>query len=382
MSIINQMLQKLEKRHGGREASLPEGVRAVDTPSQVRRPLALGVLLAALAVGGAYYGWTWWQHRAKPAKSVAVVGKIPDSAPQQAVPVPVQPPKIEKIEEEKLLAEVAQKLLDESEKAEQQKKNGQLGQKKKVSSGELAEANVATAVSDAPPALVKKFTRESAGKIKPYARDFAAEQAMKSVSPQQQALFYYQKALSWLQQGRVAEARSGLEEALKLDAYHLAARQALAALMVEQRQYQLAESLMQDGLNLNAEQYGFAMALARLQVERGDIRSALDTLLKSLPHAADNAGYQAFLAALLQREEQHKNAIEHYQAALRLAPSGAWQVGLGISLQAENRLAEAQEAFGQAKASSELTPELAAFVEQRLRIIRKQPQPQAPIETK
>jgi len=124
-------------------------------------------------------------------------------------------------------------------------------------------------------------------------------------------------------------------------------------------------------LTLNAEQYGFAMALARLQIERGDNQAALDTLYKSLPHAADNAGYQAFLAALLQRAEQHKKAIEHYQAALRLAPSEAWQIGLGISLQAENRLAEAQEAFSHAKASNELTPELSVFVEQRLRIIKK-----------
>ena len=282
------------------------------------------------------------------------------------------------------MAEAAQKLLDESlkqteaaEKSEKPAKNAATqGQNKDVSPGEI----VAMEPKENPvQPQVKKYSRENAGKIKltPTSRDVVVEQEipMKSVSPQQQALFYYQKALSWIQQGRVAEARSGLEEALKLDAYLLAARQALAALMVEQRQYQQAEMLMQDGLALNAEQYGFAMALARLQVERGDIRAALDTLNKSLPHAVDNAGYQAFLAALLQRAEQHKKAIEHYQIALRLAPSGAWQIGLGVSLQAENRLAEAQEAFGQAKVSNELTPEMSAFVEQRLRMIKKMLQP-------
>lgn len=372
MSIINQMLQKLEKRHGGRDILLPEGVRAVATASQVRRPLALGVLLAALVLGGGYYGWTWWQKQAKPAKSVAVAGNIPGSAPPQEAPTPVTPPQAEKIEEEKQLAEVAQRLLEESEKSEKQKKPAGLPEQKKKKDampGEMTDA--AVAVGDLSQALVKKYSRESAGKVRPVARDIVAEQAMKLVSPQQQALFYYQKALSWLQQGRMAEARSGLEEALKLDAYHLAARQALAALMVEQRQYHQAELLMQEGLNLNAEQYGFAMALARLQVERGDTQAALGTLYKSLPHAVDNAGYQAFLAALLQRAEQHKKAIDHYQAALRLAPSGAWQVGLGISLQAENRLAEAQDAFANAKASTDLTPDLAIFVEQRLKMVTK-----------
>jgi len=53
-----------------------------------------------------------------------------------------------------------------------------------------------------------------------------------------------------------------------------------------------------------------------------------------------------------------------------LKNSGAWQVGLGISLQAENRLVEAQDAFGRAKASGDLTPELLVFVEQQLRIIK------------
>lgn len=400
MSIINQMLQKLEQRRGGQDASLPAGVRAVASVATSRSPLMLGVLVAALAAGGGYYSWTVWQQRSKPAKSVAVAGKIPGSPPQAIAPE--QP---SKAEEEKQLAEIAQKMLEESLKQPEQsdksesssKKTGAHGSKriKGVASGESASGeprepkpgmdgagNVSEASQAPKPFTIKGASRESTGKIKSVARDTAAERAMKSMSPQQQALFHYQKALSFFQQGRVAEARSGLEEALKLDPHHLAARQALAGLMVEQRQYHQAELLMQDGLNLNTEQYGFAMALARLQVERGDIRAALDTLHKSLPSAIDNAGYQAFLAALLQRAEQHKKAIEHYQAALHLASSGAWQMGLGISLQAEGRLAEAQEAFGQAKISNELGPDLSTFVEQRLRMIKKLLHTQVPGDAK
>ncbi|MFA7239198.1 MAG: tetratricopeptide repeat protein [Sulfuricellaceae bacterium] len=384
MSIINQMLLKLEKRHGGRVASLPDGVRAVATASQAaRRPLALGVVLAVLAAMGGYYGWTWWQHKTKPAKSVAVSGKIPGMAPRQNPKAPAPPPKVEKIEEVPPLPEevvqklVVQKLQEEPEKPEKRKNSAAHAPKKKAAPSEMTEAGAVAAVSDASQSLAKKYSRESAGKLKPVSPDAEAGQGttMKSVSSQQQALFYYQKAQSWLQQGRVSEARSGLEEALKLDPRHLAARQALAALMVEQRQYHQAELILQEGLNSDAEQYGFAMALARLQVERGDTQAALDTLYKSLPHAAANAGFQAFLAALLQRAEQHKKAIEHYQAALRLMNSGAWQVGLGISLHAENRSAEALEAFGRAKASGDLTPDLSVFVEQQLRIIKKTLQP-------
>jgi MSHA biogenesis protein MshN len=373
MSIINQMLQKLEQRRGGRDGSMPDGVRAVAAvaASNNRRPLLLGVLAAIVLAGGGFYGWTRWQLHAKPVKSVAVAGKIPATATLPITPAPLP---MAKKEEEKPPAEIAESPPEAPIK--QAEKQLHKRKKQPYASEMMAQAKegkpdeiVPAKPMESSQSSTDKPSRKSVGKIR-IARD-GQDQAIKSVTPQQQALFHYQKALSWLQQGRVAEARSDLEDSLKLDPQLLAARQALAGLLVEQRQYQQAELLLQEGLNLNAEQYSFAMALARLQVERGDTRSALDTLYKSLPHAADNAGYQAFLAALLQRSEQHKKAIEHYQAALRLAPSGAWQMGLGISLQAENRLAEAQEAFGRAKDSNGLSSDLLTFVEQRLRMIKK-----------
>jgi MSHA biogenesis protein MshN len=41
-------------------------------------------------------------------------------------------------------------------------------------------------------------------------------------------------------------------------------------------------------------------------------------------------------------------------------------MGLGISLQAESRVPEAQEAYGRAKASNTLSPALLAYVDQKL----------------
>lgn len=375
MSIINQMLHKLEQRRGSRDASMPEGVRAVarGTDGMKRRSLMVGGFVAAILAGGIYYGWLWWQQSAKPVKSVAVAGKIPGAEIQSQVPVPKAAEKIEdektSVDEAKLEAAAKQLLKSEQKTVQKKKKELPAGSHDVLAHvGKVDELVPNLPAASFSPAE-KKPSRESAGKIK-IARD-TQEHSIKSVTPQQQALFHYQKALSWLQQGRVAEARNGLEEALKLEPGYLVSRQALAGLLVDQRQFTQAEQVLQEGLNLNPEQSGFAIALARLQVERGDIRSALDTLYKGLPYGAEKADYQAFLAALLQRSEQHKKAIEHYQAALRLEPSAAWQMGLGISLQAEHRLSDALEAFGRAKASNELAPDLSTFVEQRLRMIKK-----------
>jgi MSHA biogenesis protein MshN len=178
----------------------------------------------------------------------------------------------------------------------------------------------------------------------------------------------YRKGTVWLNQGRMAEAQEAFEAALNLyPAYH-AARQALVGVFVETKKLVDAEHVLQDGLALAPAQIGFAMALARLQVDRGDAAQAASTLRKGLDYAQGNADYVAFFAALLQRQGRHEEAIEQFQAALRVKPAtGVWWLGLGISLQAANRAAEAQDAFRRARATNNLSPELAAFADQRLK---------------
>ena len=110
------------------------------------------------------------------------------------------------------------------------------------------------------------------------------------------------------------------------------------------------------------------MALARLQVDRGDTTQAAATLRKGLDYAQGSPDYIAFLAAVLQRQGRHEEAVEQFQAALRQKPAaGVWWLGLGISLQSANRAADAQDAFRRARATNNLSPELSAFAEQRIR---------------
>jgi MSHA biogenesis protein MshN len=188
-------------------------------------------------------------------------------------------------------------------------------------------------------------------------------------SASQRAEGEYRHALNALQDGRMTETVAALEQALKLDPGHDAARQTLVGLLIEARRPDDAIRYLQAGLALDARQPSLAMLLARLQIERGG--SGIDTLTRTLPYAgkgeSNGADYHAFLAGALQREQRHREAAEQYQAALRSAPgNGVWWMGLGMSLQAEKRNAEALEAFQRARASATLSPELLAFVERRL----------------
>ncbi len=191
---------------------------------------------------------------------------------------------------------------------------------------------------------------------------------MKHVSSEQLADAEFRKAVALMQQGRINEALEGYRAALRLDAGHDAARQALVALLLEGKHGMDAESVLQERLNSKPDHTGFAMLLARLQVERGAVLDATATLEKTLPYANSQADYHAFLAALLQRQNRNDGAIVHYQIALQIAPSnGIWLMGYGISLQAVQRNADAKVEFKHALDTQALSPDLQAFVQQKLK---------------
>lgn len=232
----------------------------------------------------------------------------------------------------------------------------------------LTAATVAAA-SAKPAAPAAKPVKSAAKKKAPAI--FASVQIDKrsrQLTPRQLAENEYRNAANLLNQDRLAEAQEGFRLALKYDPGHTGARQGLFGLLLEAKKKGEAEQVLRDGLDLNLSQPGFAMALARLQVDRGDTVSAIETMQRSASAALESPDYLAFHAALLQRQSRHQEAVDHYLAALRLAPgSGVWLMGLGISLHALNHNREAQDAFRRAKATNTLNPVLQAFVEQRLR---------------
>ena len=178
----------------------------------------------------------------------------------------------------------------------------------------------------------------------------------------------FRRAVNLVNQGRIAEGMDGFRRALEIDPGHEAARQTMVALLLEAKRVDEAAVSLQEGLALNTENTGFAMLLARIMVESNDIPTALFVLQRHAAPPDRNPDFHAFAAALYQRLDRHKEAIEQYQTALRLAPSaGIWWLGLGISLQAVERRKDALEAFTRARSAGNLAPNLLGFVDQRLR---------------
>lgn len=190
-------------------------------------------------------------------------------------------------------------------------------------------------------------------------------------SPAVRAENYFRRAAQMLERGRVADAEDALLAALAADGAHQAARQTLVALYLEQGRIDDARRHLQEGLAFNPAYAPFAVALARIHVDRGDFAAALTVLEQARSAGRGNPDFHALHGAVLQRLGRHGEAADAYRLALETVPQrGAAWVGLGISLEALGKLPEAAEAFRRGVASGTLADEVRAYANQRVRQLR------------
>ena len=373
MSLINKMLQDLDARGGqpGAAAGSPEikPVLPPERPFPWLRIALLGGLVGVLG-GSGYLAWRIQQAAPSAAAPVALAQTAPAAAAAPA-PAPVEaasaapavaaapaaaPAPAEPAAEPAPVAAAQEVAAPQPQPhrpppAPAAKKEGPAPRREAARAPAPRVAPAVPAKAAPKPPVVKAAKPEPAGRVETTA---------------QRAENGYRRALAGLEDGRVTEAIGHLEGALRADPRHEAARQTLVGLLIEAKRPDEAIRQLGAALALDPRQPAMAMLMARLQLERGS--PGIDTLMRTLPYAAGNGEYHAFLAGALAREGRHREAAEHYGVALRTAPqNGVWWMGLGISLQAEKRTAEALAAYQKARESGTLAPELLGFVERKLK---------------
>ncbi len=392
MSVINQMLNQLEQR-GARAKGELDTVRVVPPARRSLSRLAWAFALTLVVGIGA---WQWTKPHDRNVSAVNVAAKAMQGLPSSTGNAPVagelDKPALQ--HQPSLLAAPVSAVLGTSapasrlsfelstipapaarsdqapdkpaDRAQDRLYTVQAGS---TSSGQAQMDDVAAEVpKPARPKARPQPVRSIASNKKDAVQAPEGMMPMKQVSTAQQADAEFRGAVALMQQGHIAEALAGYQAALKLDPGLDAARQTLVALLVEEKRGPEAERVLQERLKSKPDHAGFIMLLARLQVERGAVAEATATLEKGLPYAKTQADYQAFLAALLQRQNRNDEAVAHYRIALQLAPNnGLWQMGYGISLQAMQRNADARAAFQRALDTNTLSPDLQAFVRQKLK---------------
>lgn len=403
MSLINQMLQDLEKR--GEAETAHSGARYAQFGSHVPVRnnskywrlifLGLGFLLIAFLIYDKFFSQSIFQSNPVPVVSkehALLVAPISIASPTAAIPVQVQDAQSPVMNEMglnlKLTTQVNSAQLaaidDISMDGDQGKKNNQATNTalndtpSQTSSVQVSKAPVPIKNSELDQQKTQKqstsaATNKSLEDAVKSTTPIATSSAMvKEVSAQQRAEGEYRQATVYQQQGRVNEAIQVLDNALKSDPMHSAARQLKISLLLEAKRHDDAIRELKLGLVNEPGQLNFSMILARLLVERAKLNEAIEVLQKNQGLAQDRADYLAFLAALQQKTGHHKDAIQLYRQALKKhSQNGVWWMGLGISLQADGASQDAIEAYKQAKLQSGLSSELQAFVDQKIGQLQK-----------
>jgi MSHA biogenesis protein MshN len=384
MSIINRMLQELDRRHAG---ASPQGqsphpeVRAVAVVRSGHewfwRSVAALMLIAA--------AWTLWvvyqlqprsvatelAHRAaENTRRRAPIAPAPVAKPAPvAVPVADASPAIEAPVAPATVAPVAPAPKPAPEKLVAPIETLKLAltidtplAPRARQTAKPASAKTGISTVEALPAKALRATVAAPARVEK--RDLAGV-------PGERAEAEYRRAASLLNAGRVADAEEALLAALAANHAHQAARQTLIALYIEQRRIEDARRHLQEGLAANPSFTPFAVALARIHVDRRDYAAALGVLDQAKASGEGSADLHALRGAVLQRLSRHGEAADAYRQVLATGvQSGASWVGLGISLEALNRRPEAAEAFRRGIATGTLAGELLAYAEQRAQQLR------------
>jgi len=377
VSIINKMLQELDRRHA---RPSPQGqaphpdVRTVASSRSGHewfwRSVAALMLVAA--------GWTLWVVYQLQPRSVATelayraaentrkrspVAPAPAPAAEPvavATPVAVAAaaapaPEAPKPVPEKLAAPIETLRLAMTIDTPLATRTRQAAK---------AEAKVVAEPRTAPARPAKVNRQTDTGPTSVEKRD-------RFVLPSDRAEAEYRRAAALLNTGRVADAEEALLSALAASPAHQAARQTLIVLYLEQRRIDEARRQLQEGLAINPTYSPFAVALARIHVDQRDYAVALDILERAGSAGQVSADFHALRGAVLQRLARHAEAADAYRQALNSgAQNGTSWVGLGISLEALDRRPEAAEAFRRGIATGTLGGDLLAYAEQRAQQLR------------
>ncbi|MGE0860202.1 MAG: tetratricopeptide repeat protein [Gammaproteobacteria bacterium] len=124
----------------------------------------------------------------------------------------------------------------------------------------------------------------------------------------------------------------------------------------------VAEAELRAGLAAAPRAPRLAQTLAHLLFDRGDAAGALATLLPAAPPVASDPAYHAFIAALEQHAGDHVAAAAAWRGVLEVSPNDgrAW-IGLAISLAAQDERQAARSAFAQARAAGSLSAAMDAY---------------------
>ena len=183
----------------------------------------------------------------------------------------------------------------------------------------------------------------------------------------------YRQAKSLYRQGNSLKADKILYEVLDMDSRYLQARTLLAKKLIARARLDEAESILDKGMKQVQAVPDWADLYARLLINRGLVNEAIDVLKLATPVLEDRPEYYAFLAALYQKSDRHREAIQTYHRVIEHDENNSvWWMGLAISLEAAGRNPDALFAYRKSLQGAKLSPDLQQYVHGKIAYLDKQ----------
>lgn len=415
MSIINKMLQDLDRRQGRADpdATLVQQVRTVAAPRKEREWFwrIIAVLMVA-SVG--WVAWIAWQLQPRPQiateqalKAAQNLQKKPAPAVQPAAPAPVPAPTPAPAAPTSTVAEakaadapapppppavttpptvppaappdqavvsapaaVAPAPVPAAPKPAAKPVAAPAAAKAQEAvparRAEALAANPQAAAPrglnlDVPPARIYQAPPAAAAKVEKRDRERTSEDRAESD---------FRRGAVLLNQGRAGEAEELFGSAIAISPSHEAARQALVALSLEHNKVEDARRLLQEGVAINPGNARFASVLARIHLERRNYAAAIDVVNNVRHPEQGQADLQLMRGTALQKLGRHAEAIESFQNAARAEQNGPALIGLATSLESLARRQEAADAYKRAAASATLSEDVRTYAAQRARALQ------------
>ena len=353
MSLVNQVLKDLERRHGSQGQVEDLGIENLHHVPVAHVPvkksnlwvIMAGVLvtLGICTVAGGYLFYQWDKREAS-VESTTVA-----SLPSQ------QPAKVSKTITSKPV--VAAKAPTAAERVIEPAAKPQIvaPQARPVANTQITSISTSTKpVKISKPAAPDEQSGSMHKRLVPLSNENRAERA-------------YQEGYDLIAAHRYRKAETELRSALALDPGHIKAREMLVGVFISQGRWVEASELLRVGVEISPQHHTFRKLYARSLMQLKRDQQAIEVLSSHKPTVVQDPEHYAILAALYQRQANHAAATRTYSEMLKVRPQmGIWWVGMGISLEAMGDKQQAVAAYQQARKSGSLNGDVARYTDNRL----------------
>lgn len=201
-------------------------------------------------------------------------------------------------------------------------------------------------------------------------RNRQMEKRPRNESPATLAEKSFNKGVRQYKQGDFENSVQSLNRALELDPENGHARYLLASAYIQQDRTDLAMSLLSRSIKVLPENHKLKKLYAQILFHIGRQQEAVTVLRTRMPLINEAPEYHALLAGYLQNMQEHKQSAELYRSLVDIKPEQSlWWMGLGISLEALDKKAEALSAYEKAMQGGRLSNNLKRYVSQRIKLL-------------